>query len=285
MAFLSFVPTIWSARLLENLRKTLVYTQPGIVNRDYEGEISQVGDSVRISLVGPVSTADYTRDVDINAPEALTDAQMALVIERAKYFNFSVDDVDKIQSRPMIMDAAMQEAAYALADAADLYVAGFHAQVATANFIGTEAAPKTDLGTAGKAYEYLVDLGVLLTDAKVPTAARWVIVPPWFYGLLLKDDRFVKAGTPTSDMVLRNGEVGQAAGFRVLQSHNVPNTAGLKHKILAGTSAAISFAEQINKVEAYRPERRFADAVKGLHLYGGKVLRPSGLAVLVANKP
>ncbi len=111
------------------------------------------------------------------------------------------------------------------------------------------------------------------------------LVPAWFHGLLRKDDRFVKAGTTRSDLVLRNGEVGQAAGMTVLESNNVPNTAGAKFKIIAGYPGAITYAEQIAQVEAYRPEKRFADAVKGLHLYGCKLIRPSGIAVLTANKP
>lgn len=105
----------------------------------------------------------------------------------------------------------------------------------------------------------------------------------WFYGLLLKDDRFVKY-TPSADQVLRTGQVGQAAGFEIFISNNVPNTTGTKYKILCGHPMAITFADQIDKVEAYRPERRFADAVKGLHVYGAKVIRPEALVVVTANK-
>lgn len=113
-----------------------------------------------------------------------------------------------------------------------------------------------------------------------------MIVPPWYHGLLLKDDRFVKAGTAMTDRVLRNGEIGEAAGLRVLVSNNVPSaTSTTVFRILAGYAGAISVAEQISKVEAYTPEKRFADAIKGLHLYGAKVVRPTGLALLTANRP
>lgn len=282
MALNNFIPSVWAARLLDNLRKNLVYAQDGVVNRDYEGEIRDAGDSVRINAIGPVTVATYAKNTDINPPEILQDAQTVLVIDQAKYFNFAVDDVDRVQQRPKLMDAAMAEAAYALRDDLDQYVAGLYTQIAASNMLGSDTSPITP--TATTAYELLVDLGVLLDDAKVPRANRFVVVPPWYHGLLLKDDRFVKAGTPTTDQVLRNGEVGQAAGFRVLISHNVPNTSGTKYKIIAGHPMAWSVAEQINKVEAYRPERRFADAVKGLHLYGAKVLRPTALALLTANK-
>jgi len=94
-------------------------------------------------------------------------------------------------------------------------------------------------------------------------------VPPWYEGLMLKDDRFVvKSGVMPAEQRLLNAIVGQAAGFTVLKSNNVPNTAGAKYKIVAGHPMAWSFAEQASQVEAYRPESRFADAVKGLHLYG-----------------
>ncbi|MCL6611183.1 MAG: P22 coat protein - protein 5 domain protein [Peptococcaceae bacterium] len=282
MALDNFIPEIWSARLLVSLKKFLVYGQDGVVNRDYEGEIRQMGDTVRINSIGPVTVGTYTKNTNIGDPEALTDAQTTLTIDQAKYFNFLVDDVDRAQQNPKVMDQAMQEAAYALRDAADQYIAGLYTGVAAGNTIGNDTTPivptKTD------AYEHLVDLSVILTDAKVPQDGRWVVVPPWFYGLLLKDDRFVDASKAGTDAALRNGEVGKAAGFTVLQSHNVPNTSGAKYKIIAGHPIAISYAEQINKVEAFRPEKRFADAVKGLHLYGAKLVRPEAIAVMTANK-
>jgi hypothetical protein len=111
-----------------------------------------------------------------------------------------------------------------------------------------------------------------------------VIVPPWYVGLLEKDDRFVKGPSNPSPDVLRNGFAGTVSGVMVLESNNVPNTTDTAYKIVAGTSMAFTYAEQIRKVEAYRPERRFADAVKGLHLYGGQVIRPEALAMLIANR-
>lgn len=282
MAIDNFIPEIWSARLLVSLQKSLVYGQEGVVNRDYEGEITQMGDTVKINSIGPITVGTYTKNTNIGDPETLTDEQTVLTIDQAKYFNFQVDDIDRAQQKPKVMDAAMQEAAYGLRDVADQYIAEFYTDVASGNTIGNDTTPVEVDKT--NAYELLVDLAVLLTDAKVPTTGRWVIVPPWFYGTLLKDDRFVDASKAGTTDGLRNGEVGKAAGFTVLQSHNVPNTSGAKYKIIAGHPMAISYAEQINKVEAYRPEKRFADAVKGLHLYGAKLVRPEAIAVLTADK-
>lgn len=283
MAITNFIATVWSARILQNLHKALVFAQPGVVNMDYEGEIADLGNTVKINGIGPVTIGDYTKNANIADPETLSDATQSLLIDQGKYFNFAIDDVDKVQAKPAVMDEAMREASYGLRDAADQFVIGrMAAAVPAGNTIGSLATPIVP--TAENAYDYLVDLGVLLSEAKVPTAGRWVGVPSWFYGRLLKDDRFVKAGTATSDNVLRNGQIGQAAGFTVLESQNVPNTAGAQYRIVAGHAMATTYADQIVKIEAYRPEKRFADAMKGLHIYGSKVVRPTCLAMLIANR-
>jgi hypothetical protein len=264
------------------LSKALVYGQTGIVNRDYEGEIRDKGDSVKINSVGDVNVKDYDKTVDLDAPEQLNDASQMLLIDQGKYFNFAVDDIDNVQINANVMTEAQQRAAYKLRDKADQFIAASHSLVPTANLIGSDGSPITP--TSANAYEYLVDLGVLLDEADIPSEGRFCIVPPWFHGRLLKDDRFVKVGSGASDAVLRNGQVGEAAGFSIMKSNNVPNTSGTLYKIIAGHSMAYSFAEQIVKVEAFRPERAFSDAVKGLHVYGGKLVRPSAWAVLTANK-
>lgn len=285
MALNNFIPTIWSARLLVNLQKALVYGQTGVVNRDYEGEIQGVGSSVKINAIGAVTVGTYIKNTDIDPAETLSDATQTLTIDQQRYFNFQIDDIDRAQQKPKVMDAAMREAAYALANAADQYIASLYTGIDSGNRIGWTGTPKTDLDTAGKPYEYLVDLGVLLDEDNVPQAGRFVIVPPWFHGLLLQDAKFVATGGSNAEATLRNGIVGEAAGFTILKSNNVPNTTGTEYRIIAGHPMAWSFAEQINSVEAYRPEARFADAMKGLHVYGAKIVRPTCLAVLTANRP
>lgn len=280
MALENFIPEIWSARLLERLFKTHVFGQTAVINRDYEGEIRQAGDTVHIHSIGQVTIGDYTKNTDIDPPETLSDARRSLQITEAKYFNFQVDDVDIAQQTPKVMDGAMREAADGLADVADQFVAGLYVDVDAGNVM-TGATP-----TADDAYEYLVDMGTLLDEANVPASGRWAVVPPWYHGLLLKDDRFVAAGTPTTDQTIRNGVIGDAAGFTILKSNNLVRTGSedAVYHLLAGHPMAWSFAEQINKVEAYRPQLRFADAVKGLHLYGAKVTRPTALVTFPATR-
>ncbi|MFP7199687.1 P22 phage major capsid protein family protein [Lysinibacillus halotolerans] len=286
MATTNFIPTIWSARLLANLQKSLVFGQAGVINRDYEGEIKAFGDTVKINGIGAVSVGDYTRNTDMTDPETLSDNTRNLVIDQSKYFNFQIDDLDKIQQNPKLMDAAMQEAAYALANAADRFIASQYTYAA--NTIGTDASPIEV--TKADAYEYLVDLSTKLDESDVPTTGRFAVIPPWFEGLLLKDDRFVGSGALPADERLLNGVVGRAAGFILLKSNNAPSVEAAEgiianSKIIAGHNMAWTYAEQASQVEGYRMEKRFADAVKGLHLYGAKVTRPQALAVLSAKRP
>ncbi len=280
---LNFIPTVWAARLLVALEKSLVYGQANVCNRDYEGEIREAGNTVKIASIGDVTIGDYTKNTDIDDPEILTDSDQSLVIDQSKYFNFYVDSVDRAQQNVNVLDEAMRRSAWALREKADTYLAGIlDAAVPTGNKIGSTTTPKVP--TKDDAYEYLVDLGVLLDESDVPLEGRFVVVPAWFHGLLLKDERFVKAGTLRSDISLANGQVGEAAGFRILKSNNVPNTTGTKYKIIAGHAVATAYVEQIVDLQTYQPEKRFGDAVKGLHVYGAKVVRTTALAELIANK-
>lgn len=275
MAVTNFIPTIWSARLLEGLKKSLVYGS--VVNTDYEGEITGQGSTVKINSIGAVTIGTYDKATGTGDPEELNSAQTTLTVDQAKFFNFKVEDIDKAQSNVNLIDGAMKEAAYGLADVVDQYVAGLYTGVAAGNTIGDDTTPIVP--NSSTAYDNLVDLGVKLDEANVPQSDRFVVVPAWFYGLLLKDARFTKDSN-----VLATGYVGDVNGMQVFKSNNVPNTTGTKYKIIAGYKGAISFASQIDSVEAYRPEKSFADAVKGLQLYGAKLVRPTGIAVLTANK-
>jgi len=280
---LDFIPTVWAGRLLTALQKSLVYGQAGVANRDYEGEILAAGNTVKIASVGDVSIGDYTKDTDIGDPDILTDDEQTLTIDQQKYFNFYVDSIDRAQQNVNVLDEAMRRAGWQLRDAADTFLAGImDAAVPTGNKIGSLTTPKVP--TKDDAYEYLVDLSVLLDEANAPIDGRFVVVPAWFHGLLLKDERFISSGTNVGDAARRNAEVGEAAGFSILKSNNVPNTGAAKYRIFAGHSIATAYVEQIIDVQTYKPEKRFGDAVKGLHVYGAKVVRPEALAVLIASK-
>jgi len=280
MAITTFIPEVFSAQLLTSLKKALVYAGPGVVNRDYEGEISQMGDTVRITSISRPTIGDYVKNSTSINPENLTDAQRTLVINKAKYFAFEVDDIDLRQTRDggALMSQAAQEAAYGLADAADQVVAALYTDAAAANKLGTVA-----ITTGALAVTNLINMKVKLDEANVPTNGRFVIVPPWYHGKLLDEAKFVEADKAGTTEALRNGFVGRAFGFDILVSNNSILVTGDDWSVMAGHPSAISFAEQITKVEAYRPENAFSDALKGLHLYGAKVVRPTALATTVAS--
>lgn len=275
MSITNFRPEIWSANLLVAARKNLVYGMN--VNRDYEGEISAAGDTVRITSVGRPTISSYVPNSTVINPEQVNDSQRTLVVDQAKFFAFAVDDVDARQAKGNVIPQSINEAAYGFADVMDQYIAStMYTGIQTANQLGSitiAAATPSDFYD-----KVLVPLKIRLDLANVPTEGRWITVRPEAHGALLRDSRFVKVNEAGSTEGLRNGMVGRAAGFDITLSNNAPNTTGSEYVTIAGTDAAYTFAEQINKVEAYRPQNSFSDAVKGLVLYGGKLVRPDFLA-------
>jgi hypothetical protein len=278
MAVTKFQPEVWSATLLSILEKSLVYAGAPCVNRNYEGDIAQYGDTVHITSIADPTISTYTKDTDLTV-QVLTDSEQLLVVDQAKAFAFEVDDIDMRQVRNggALMTEAAQRAAFGLRDVADQYVAGLMKAGVSVHIDGGTTAITVST-TATDAYDkVLVPLAVKLDEQNVPSEGRFVVVTPAFYGKLLLDGRFIKANESGGN-ALHNGNVGEAAGFRIIKSNNVPaGTIASTKAIIAGSSIATSYAEQISKVEAFRPEKRFADALKGLHLYGAKVVRPEAL--------
>ena len=282
MAITTFIPTVWSARLLAHLDKAHVATN--FANRDYEGEIRGAGDTVKINQIGAITIADYTKNADMSAPETLTTTEQSLVINQAKSFSFQLDDVDAVQAKASLMDAAMQRSAYALADVSDMFLFSTIAAAAPAgNTIGTTSAPIAL--TSENVYEQIVKLKLLLDKKNVPATGRKLAVPPELHALLLQDQRFSGTGGLKAEETLISGLVGRVAGFDVYMSNNMPAVTGANahSKIIATHSMATTYAEQIVKTEAYRMEKRFADGVKGLHVYGAKNLVPDAVAVLLGS--
>ena len=280
MALDDTIRQVWARALLRNLQKTLVFGQPGVINKNYEGEVREWGDRVHIQAIGAVNVIAYTKNTDLSALQVLDDSKQTLLIDQQDAFNVFLDDIDRVQANPGLAAELSEEAAYALADDTDEFIAATMVAGATGTAV-TAAA----LTTAGKAYEALVDAGVSLDEANIPSQGRFAVIPPWFHGVILKDDRFVSNGTPATDSRLRNGIVGEAAGFTLLKSKNVPVNGSDEAQILCGVPGATTFADQISKVESIRNDKRFGDNVRGLHVYGAEVIRPTGLVVVTAARP
>ena len=273
----SFIREVWSAQVLVSLKKAQRYAQAGVVNRNYEGEIRNGGDTVRVRSISRPTISTYTKGGTLTY-EQLTDAQRALTVDQQKSFSFVVDDIDKAQNGGAMQEAA-DEAAYGLRDLADQYVAALYTGAQTANQIGTVSVTTGDI-----AYTQLLALKTKLDEANVPDEGRWAIVPSWYEGLLLNNDKFVRVDASGTDEGLRNGRIGRAAGFTVLMSNNAPLVTGDDYAVMAGVPSAISYAEQIVEMEALRLQDTFGTGVRGLHVYGAKLMRPDAIATLIASK-
>ena len=278
MSVRNFIPTVWSAKLFQELDKAHVLVN--LANRDYEGEIKSYGDQVKINAVGNITVSDYAPNVTSITAQQLSAAQTVLEINQSKYFAFYIDDVDNAQTKPKLMAEAMRKAAYALGDASDQLIAGFHSDA------GTNVLSTALLATGANALNPISDAAQALDEANVPGQGRWAVIPPWYHQLLIRNKVLQTDGSVDANVAYTNGFIGRAYGFDLYLSNNLSTGAGALgkgHYALAGTSRAISFAEQVVEMEAYRPESAFRDAVKGLHVYGAKVIDPNALVRMHIN--
>ncbi len=274
MAITNFIPTIWSETLYRKLNAEYVAVKN--CSREFEGSILGQGSTVKILGVGDITVSDYAKNTDMAAPSALTDNARSLTINRAKAFNFLIDDVDHAQAAPGLMELAMEQAAAALADEADKYVFSLYSGVTAANTV-TDAAVTVDsiLDDVIAAREKLLANGV---GGSVPTVLE---VSPEIAAILLKAKIL---NSTDNDGAVSNGAIGSLIGFEVYVSPNIVCGTDKSNKCFARTKRAIAFAEQLNSVEAYRPELRFADGVKGLHLYGAKIIYTDEIVLLNLTK-
>jgi len=275
MSIVNFIPEIWSSQILVNLREALVYA--GRCNRDYEGEIQQAGDTVHITSFGKPTISSYSKYGTLTY-EQLSDDTRALLVDQQKSFSFAVDDIDRRQALGGFVDNAMSDAAFGLAEVADMYVAAqMDAAVdSTANDLGAITADTSNANAYG---DIFVAMRTALNRAKCPLQGRWAVIPPELYGSLLQDARFINAqASADAGVALHQGALGRIVGFDVYESNNVPtDTAGV-YEVLAGHPIAVTYADQILETEALRLIDFIGDGLRGLHVYGAKVVRPECLA-------
>lgn len=265
MSITHFVPTIWSETLYQELQKNFVAVNH--CNRDFEGEIKKKGSVVNICGLSDIVLKTYTKNSDITSPETLSDSATQLVIDQAKFFNFQIDDINRAQCSPKLMEAAMQRAAEVIANDADRHIFSLY-KSAGKTITNAKDGEETLFDTILAAREYLYENNVgdgteLFLEVSPKVAAR-----------ILKEKIAIPS---TSEETIASGYLGSIFGCKIYVCNNVTvNTSGENpvHNCYLRTKRAITFADQISEVEAYRPEKRFADAVKGLHLYGAKVVYP-----------
>ena len=271
MAISNFIPTVWSENLYTQLDKK--YIAVNHCNREFEGDIKEKGCTVNIVGVGEVSVFDYTKDTDMSDPQVLSDVARSMVIDQAKAFNFQIDDIDRAQCTPKLMNEAMKVAASALANAADSYVFSLYDQAT--NII------KEDSTTTENIINHIIDTRTKLFANNVSDASDIVIeVSPAVAAIILKAK--IDLSTDNTE-ALETGCIGSIGGCKIFVSNNIvteDQTDTTYYKCFARTKRAIAFASQLSEINAYRPEKRFADAVKGLHLFGAKVVYPNEMVLL-----
>lgn len=273
----AFIPEIWSQKLNNMLTKNCVMLQ--CVNRNYEGEIKNQGDTVKIITPAEVSISTVTDD-KINYSE-LNPTEKSLVIDQKKFFAFKIGDIAQAQANQDIMEAHLQNAKKAIEEVQDSYLLGQHNSVGTDNIVGTEAAPIA-LAT-DTIYKYFVNLALKLKNSNALSNNQkpWVVINPTIESYLLRSSEFISAYN-VADETLREGSIGRIAGMDVLVSTNLTATAS-KYYVLAGTNEAITFASQLSKIESLRDKDSFSDLVRGLYLYGALAVQPNALAKMIVS--
>lgn len=281
----SAIPQLWARRLQVALRKILVYAD--CFNNKYEGELKEIGDSVRIQTVADISLSAYTRNTAISS-QTLTTTDLVLVVDQGRAFNFKWDDVDDAQAVKGIMSEAMSRAAYLLKDEADQYYAALLAAGVSTTTPDNTLPAASSVGTGSgddDPFDLLVDLSVKLDQSNVPQNGRWAVVPPWYAGELLKSPRKSSFGTSMNLQSYAEGYMGidQVSGLRVYKSNNVPNSNGA-YTVIAGYDDAATLANQITKFDTRQAPDGFFNYNMGLMVYGGKVTRAYGLASVAATQ-
>ena len=290
-----FLPSIYSKKVLNFFRKSSVVE--AITNTDYSGEITAYGDSVKIIKEPVISVSDYTRGSDTTATK-LTDQETSLVVDSAKAFKFIVDDIETKMSHVNFKEVASSAAAYALKDSYDAAViatmfAGLSASSPN-HVLGADSATDlgagvfdgsgaADLGSGGSEtdpLDLMARMARLLDEQNVPEEGRWFVASPDFYEVLgQSSSKLLSVDFNAGQGSIRNGLVssGKLRGFDMYKSNNIAATTNAAGKCLAGHISSTATAQTIISTEVLRDPSSFGDIVRGLHVYGAKVLRDEAI--------
>lgn len=264
MAISNFIPTIWSAAILENFKAAQVIIPT--LNRQYEGEVAN-GNIVKVTGITTPSVQDYSSTRTLTV-DALSDSTQSLAIDQMKAISFKVDDVDRVQAAGSF-EPVTADAGRALAEDAEAYV------IAQMKANGTSAGTGA-IATADAAFAAVVTLRQALTKAKVPTSNRYLVVSPEFASLLLASGSKLTTADVTTAGELRNGVIGNLLGFTVIEHPLLTHTSN-RPAAIAYHGPSVGFVGQLDKVESGRMELAFADFVRSLNVYGAKVLRATAV--------
>ena len=290
-----FIPEIWSGKLLEKYYNATVLS--AISNTDYEGEIKNKGDKVKIRTKPTITIKDYQVDMPLTL-ERPSSNLLEFTIDYAKYFNEILDDVMEVQADVNMLSMWADDASEQLKIVIDTVVLTLlDPGVAAANKGSTAGKISGDinLGAAGapvaitpaNAIDAIVDLGTTLDEQNIPETGRWLVVPAWLAGMIKKSDLRDASITGDNVSLLRNGRIGMIDRFTLYSSNLLPTVtegAAKATRIFAGHPHGLTYAAQINNVETMRSEQTFGTILRGLTVFGAKVLDGIALAELYAIK-
>jgi hypothetical protein len=266
--------SVWTAKLLMALQKSLVIAQRRVVNGDYQVELSSDGKEAYIHGLADVSIQNYSKYTALTV-EQLTDTRQTFALDQQKAFAFQVDQVDVAQSKPELVQSMMNQAGYLLVESADRYLGSLYGG-------GTSIGSALTI-TATNVFTRILSAATLLDKNNVPREGRFLILSPDMLEFLLQNTPYQ---TAASESVL-NGSVSRFMGFDVLVSNNIAKTGTSPtevHHVLAGHPIAWTFASQIQQIESVRRHDMFVDVVKGLFTFGGKIVRPTALIDLMMQR-
>jgi hypothetical protein len=276
MSVKSFIPEYFSTSFEDAFRKKLVFGS--FCNRKYEGVIAQAGDTVKVPVIGDININTYVQGVDL-VTQAISGSTIEIKADQYKYFDFAVDDVDRMQALVNVEQVYGEKAGYKVADTIDSAIAGLYTEAGST--VGTTSVPISITAAASTGgnigiYEAIGDVKRYLDDKNVSEEGRWIALPSW---AIQKLSLAGKLGLGTTDQqAYVNGMVTRIDGMTVYHSNNVVNgTAAVASKIMAGTNDAIAMVSQLTQKEAVRAEKSFSDIIRGLTVYGLKVIQPDAL--------
>lgn len=290
-----FIPEIWSGKLVVKFYDACVLAD--ISNTDYEGEIKKHGDTVNIRTIPNMTIRPYKKG-QILQTERPESPALALLIDKGQYFAIVIDNVDKYQSDIPLMDRWAEDASEQMKIVIDTEVLGnIYVDVHASNK-GLTAGRKSssfNLGATGSPVtltkvnivDYLVDMGTVLDEQNIPEQGRFVILPAWAIGMLKKSD--IRDASLTGDTIspMRNGKIGMVDRFTVYLSNNLSTASdggSTCYNIIFGHKLATTFAAQMTEMDTLKVESTFGQLVRGLKVYGYKVVKPEALGHFYAKK-
>lgn len=267
----NFKPTLWSDLIFRSYEKNHVFA--GLASRDYEGEISQVGDSVRINEIGDMSASTYSGTVTFTDVD---DAQKVLLIDQQKYIAKQLDDVDNAQTKPKLMGEIARKMGIGISQAQDAYIAALYPQAGITD--GSTGTP--DSTTSANVLDKLSTMASAFDQNNVPMDNRVLVAHPWFLDKLRLAGVDLKTDNTT---VYEQGTIANVMGWQVFMSNNGSTNSTWYAEYFFIRDETITIAEQIVKTEAIRLENKFGDGLRTLNVFGAKVIAPESLGILFAS--